>query len=121
MRRLDLNYPMNCLHRAKLLTKQVERQTGTPLVNEEHVEDRKLNDSLIRAGADSVQCAREVPLSGTVEFSLPNHGSENEKSRDQEYWSATDLHRHWDPEQVSKALLKVNTDVRCDLSGNVMG
>jgi hypothetical protein len=64
---------MDCLHRAKLLTKQVERQTGTPLVNEEHVEDRKLNDSLIRTGANSVESARQVPLSRAVEHGLPNH------------------------------------------------
>jgi hypothetical protein len=73
-------------------------------VHEEHIEDRKLNDSLIRAGADSVQGAREVPLSGAVEFSLPNHGSEDEKSRDQEYESATELHCKGDPKTVAKSL-----------------
>ena len=64
---------MDCLHRAKLLTKQVERQTSTALVNEEHVEDRKLNDSLVCAGANSVQGARQVPLGRAIEYGLPHH------------------------------------------------
>ena len=62
-----------CLHRAKLLTEQVERQTSTTLVNEEHVENRKLNDSLIGTGANSVQNARQIPLGCTIEHSLPHH------------------------------------------------
>jgi hypothetical protein len=73
-------------------------------VNKEHIEDRKLDDSLIRAGADTVQGAREVPLSSTVEFSLPNHRSEDKESRDQEHGSATALHRKRDPKYVGKPL-----------------
>jgi hypothetical protein len=61
------------LHRTKLLGKQVERQAGTALVNEEHVEDRKLNDSLVCAGANSVQGARQVPLGRAIEYGLPHH------------------------------------------------
>lgn len=77
-------------------------------MHEEHIEDRKLNDSLICTGADSVQGAREVPLSGTVEFSLPNHGSEDEESRDQEHWSATDLHREGDPKYICEPLRRAS-------------
>jgi hypothetical protein len=64
---------MGRLHRAKLLTEQVERQTGTALVNEEHVEDRKLNDSLVRTGTNAVESARQVPLGRAIEDSLPHH------------------------------------------------
>jgi hypothetical protein len=73
-------------------------------VDKEHVKDRELDDSLIRAGADTVQGAREVPLSSTVEFSLPNHRSEDKESRDQEHGSATALHRKRDPKYVCKTL-----------------
>lgn len=75
-------------------------------MNKEHVEDRKLNDSLIRAGADAVQSAREVPLSGPIKFSLPYHRTKDEKSRDQENGSATDLHRQRDPKNIREALRK---------------
>jgi hypothetical protein len=73
-------------------------------VHEEHIEDRELDDSLICAGADSIQGAREVPLSGAVEFSLPNHGSEDEESRDQEHGSATELHCQRYPKYICEPL-----------------
>jgi hypothetical protein len=73
-------------------------------VHEEHVEDRKLNNGLIRAGTDSVQGAREVPLSGSVKYGLPHHRSENEECRDQEHGSATDLHRDGNPKTICESL-----------------
>ena len=76
-------------------------------MHEEHIKNRELNDSLIRAGTDTVQSAREVPLGGSVELGLPHHGPEHEKSRDQEHGSATELHRHWDPKNIRKTLREV--------------
>ena len=74
MWQLNLNHQaMEYLHRAKLLTKQIERQTSAALMNEEHVKDRKLNDSLVRTGTNSVESARQVPLCRAVELSLPHH------------------------------------------------
>lgn len=92
------------LHRTKLLPKQVKRQTGASLVHEEHVEDRELDDRLVRGGADSVQSAGKVPLCCAVELSLPNHRCEDEKRRDQEHRSAANLHSERNPEDVGESL-----------------
>jgi hypothetical protein len=73
-------------------------------VYEEHVEDGKLDDGLVRTGADSVQGARKVPLRGAVEFGLPDHRSEDEESRYQEHWPATKFHREGNPEYVGESL-----------------
>jgi hypothetical protein len=64
---------MDYLHGAKLLAKQVERQTSTPLMNEEHIKDRKLNNSLIRTGTNPVESARQVPFGRAIEHGLPHH------------------------------------------------
>lgn len=73
-------------------------------MDEEHVENRKLDDRLVRTRSDSVQSTREIPLCSAVELSLPNHRPKDEEGRDQEDRPPTDLHRKRDPEDVGKAL-----------------
>jgi hypothetical protein len=73
-------------------------------MDKKHIKDRKLNDSLVRTGADSVERARKVPLRRAVELGLPDHRSEDEQCGDEQHRTSADFHRKRDPKDVGKAL-----------------
>jgi hypothetical protein len=74
-------------------------------MRKEHVENAKLNHSLVCARTQTVQYHSAKPLPRSTEFSKPNTSTETEDCRDEEHWAATNFHGKGDPEDIDEPLM----------------